>query len=305
MKILRKIIKKAKIFRFIKILFLKINSGNNIYIKIDKYRSLSENGIYSSAVIKALKNQRTFNNFKRSKRYRVVLEHATKDWGAEYLNILKSRNDGILEKALKTVLLSDYVGNPIKFKYDGFREALSPSTLRYVKITSDLINLFGNDLGSVAEIGCGYGGQALINDQLLNVKFTKLFDLPYVNQLVERYLNSYILKGGYQTSLLNKESPNNYDLVLSNYAFSEFPKELQLAYIKKVISNSTKGYMIMNSGNGSKMLDNQLTLNELKNLLPKFQIFEEEPLTSEYNYLIVWGFNQNYPKDYFKIKKVN
>lgn len=82
----------------------------------------------------------------------------------------------------------------------------------------------------VAEIGCGYGGQTLVNDQLLNVKSAGLFDLPFVNKLIDRYLNAHLLKGAYYTTVINKEIPQNYDLVISNYAFSELPKKLQLTY---------------------------------------------------------------------------
>ena len=59
----------------------------------------------------------------------------------------------------------------------------------------------------------------------------KLFDLPKVNKLIERYLNSHLLKGSYKTTTLNQEISEKYDLVISNYAFSELPKSLQIKYI--------------------------------------------------------------------------
>lgn len=108
--------------------------------------------------MQALKDQSSFDNFKRNYDYRKILEHVSEEQGAQYLKILQSRNDGILEAGLSSVLLSDNVGNPIKFKYQGFNYKLSPTTLRYLKVTSDLKILFGENLVNIAEIGCGYGG---------------------------------------------------------------------------------------------------------------------------------------------------
>lgn len=282
-----------------------IGFNKKVFINKKGLRADSDNGRYVSAVLKVLNNQRLFNNFKRSYRYRQILEHVSKGQGSEYLKILMERNDGILEKGLGSVLITDNVGNPIKYKYEGFSNQLSPTTLRYLKVSSDLLHLFGADLGKVAEIGCGYGGQALVNDELLNVKFAKLFDLPYVNQLIDRYLNCYLLKGSYITTLINNEMADNYDLVISNYAFSELPKKLQLTYIDKVLSQSKRGYLTMNSGLGGHRSRGKLTHEELLELLPEFQLIREEPLTSTNNYIIAWGFDKDLLDKYFKTISLN
>lgn len=294
--------------KFIKSLILKaLRAGirKKIFSNSKEYRSASDNGRYGSAILHALKNQKAFENFKRNYSYREILEHVTREQGFEYLKILQTRNDGLLEKALNTVLVNDQIGNPIKFNYPNFSSPLSPTTLRYVKVASDLKVLFGENLENVAEIGCGYGGQALANDQLLNVKRVKLFDLPFVNELTDRYLNSQLLNGSYNTTTINKETESKYDLVISNYAFSELPKKLQMTYIKKVVSKSDKGYLTMNTGLNKEKSNSKLSIDELRNLLPQFEIFEEEPLTSSQNYLIVWGNEKSKVLDYFKFKKID
>ena len=222
--------------------------------------------------------------------------------GKEYLRILESRTDGILEAAIDTVLSSDNIGNPIKFKYENYSKPLSPSTLRYLKVASDLKILFGSDLGEVVEIGCGYGGQTLVNDQLLNVKSASLLDLPFVNNLINRYLNNHLLKGAYHTNVINNLIPKYYDLAISNYAFSELPKKLQLVYIEKVLSKAKRGYITMNSGLGNKRSNGKLSLDELRNLLPKFLVIEEEPYIKEENYLIVWGCSKKLLENNFTIR---
>lgn len=158
---------------------------------------------------------------------------------------------------------------------------MSPTTLRYLKVASDLKILFGPNLGNVAEIGCGYGGQTIVNDQLLNISTARLFDLTIVNKLIDRYLNTHLLKGAFVTTVINKEVPRNYDLVISNYSFSELPKKLQLTYIKKVLLRAKSGYLTMNSGMANARSIGKLSLNELRELLPDFTLIEEEPLTGE------------------------
>lgn len=281
--------------------YLRLSLRAKIFAHSKKFRSDSENGNYASAIMCALKNQKSFDNFKRSYAYRDILEHVSEDQGKDYLKILETRKDDILYSAIDTVLTSDEVGNPIKFNYEGYSQPLSPTTLRYLKVASDLKILFGANLGNVAEIGCGYGGQTLVNDQLLNVTSAHLFDLPFVNKLIDRYLNAHLLNGAYHTTVINKEAPRNYDLVISNYAFSELPKKLQLVYIDKVLSKAKRGYLTMNSGLANSRTLGKLSIDELKKLLPKFMVIEEEPLTADQNYIIIWGHSNDALENNFKI----
>lgn len=108
----------------------------------------------------AIASYKHFKNFKRDKSYNKILEHVSEREGAEYLAILRRRNDGILELARDTLLKSDEIGNPRKYDY-GTGSLLSPTTLRYLKVASDLKLLFGElDGRKLAEIGGGYGGSA-------------------------------------------------------------------------------------------------------------------------------------------------
>ena len=278
---------------------------NKLFVQAERYRSDSENGTYAFAVLDALRSQKKFDNFKTNKAYRSILEHVSEDQGAAYLEILRTRNDGMLEMGLSTVLKSDYIGNPIKYNYTGVSIPLSPTTLRYLKVTSDLKTLFGIKLGNVAEIGGGYGGQTLVNDQLLSVDQVKIFDLTIVNKLIDRYLNSHLMNGAFKTTFINNEKPCDYDLVISNYAFSELPTDVQKVYIRKVLSKSLRGYLTMNSGLGCPRSRGKLSLSELRDELPNFEVFEESPLTSDYNYIICWGHKMQQSNTSFTKKQID
>ena len=106
-------------------------------------------------------------------------------------------------------------------------------------------------------------------------------------------MNYFLLRGSYQTTFINKEVPSNYDLVISNYAFSELPKDLQTVYIDKVLKKSKRGYLTMNSGWGGHFSDGKLSAIELLNQLPNIKFLEEYPLTYKYNYIVVWGLEND------------
>ena len=208
------------------------------------------------------------------------------------MGIVKKQNPQFLDDATLTGLRkNDDIGNPIKHSYPSVGE-ISPTTLRYIKVASDIQVLFGNNLGDhVVEIGCGYGGQMLVLDQLFEIPRYTMFDVPLVCQLISKYVESYVINGSYRVTTLNKYQPSKVDLAISNYAFSELPKHLQLMYVGKILSNSSKGYLTMNSGRGGSLdaTFDKMSLEELREVLPEFEIIEEDPLTAPFNYVIVWG----------------
>lgn len=259
------------------------------FVCAENLRSASEDGLYVKAVENAVKNYKAFRSFKSNPYYQRVLEHVTFDQGQSYLEILKNDSPEILDK-ISLLKLNDLIGNPKKFEYELIGE-ISPTTLRYAKVASDLKLLFGSlDNFSIVEIGCGYGGQMLVIDQIFNIKKYLLFDLPPVLNLIQKYLESHLLNSSYETSTLNQHhNMRDFDLVISNYAFSELPSPLQIKYIEKVLSKSKRGYLTMNSGLGNNALSNPLKIDDLKKYLPNIEIIEEKPLTGSDNYIICWG----------------
>ena len=260
------------------------------YIGTDLNRSESDNGAYVSFVQSAVADYKCFTTFKRHPSYTEILEHASQAEGRTYLDIIKSESPDFiaLGDAFK---VNDLVGTPATFNYDGIG-AISPSTLRYMKVASDIRKLFGDNIGqTIAEIGVGYGGQLLINDRIFKMARYDLFDLPPVLSLASRYLESHILNCSYRTMTLNQHAGDeHYDFVISNYAFSELPSKLQLKYIEKIISRSARGYLTMNSGlANSAFQSDKLSIDELKARLPAFEVLAERPLTHPGNYIIVWG----------------
>lgn len=253
-------------------------------------RSESDDGDYIAAVTTAVNNYEAFTKFKQDPRYTTILEHANAQQGNACLEIIMTESPELMYQ-MDDFKDNDIEGGTTTVQYE-FVGAISPTTLRYIKVASDIKKIFGNfSFEKIAEIGVGYGGQLLINDKIFKFKEYHLFDLPPVLNLAEKYLECHNLNNSYKTTTLNQHSGDiYYDLSISNYAFSELPSKLQMKYIEKIFSKSLRGYLTMNSGlSNSAFQNDKLSLQELKKCLPKFEVIEERPLTHPGNYIIIWG----------------
>ena len=162
-----------------------------------------------------------------------------------------------------------------------------------MNVLSNLESLFAfKKIGKIVEIGIGYGGQTLIIDQYFpKIEFT-LLDLAPVLELSKKYLNSFNLNGSFINKTLNEHDYNTqYDLVISNYAFSELPKETQILYLNKILTKSSRGFLVMNSGSPlqKNINENQLNYIDIKKYIPLAEFLPEIPKTSESNYILIWG----------------
>lgn len=267
----------------------RIGPGGDREAADPSHRSSSDDGRYTVFCDRAAGSSRAFRSFRRHPDYVPILEHVTLELGQAYLETLLRWAPHVLER-INDFKVNDLVGEPITHAYEGIGR-ISPTTLRYLKVAADLEACFDwSATTAVAEIGVGYGGQLLCADRLLPFRSWTLFDLPPVLRLAARYLESHLLRGSYRATTLNQSPPTSFDLVVSNYAFSELPSVVQLGYLHKIISQTRCGYLTMNSGQaGNPFSDGHLTLDVLKHKLPPCEVFNEFPQSSSNNYVILWG----------------
>jgi len=138
--------------------------------------------------------------------------------------------------------------------------------------------------GDLVEIGVGYGGQCRIID-LLGVgelhSYT-LLDVHVVVDLAEKYLKHFPIT----CKLLRSDVWfAEYDLVISNYAFSELDRETQEFYLP-VLQRSERGYITYNNVSPAEF--NSLSVEEICDATGG-HVIPEVPLTHEGNCIIVWG----------------
>jgi putative sugar O-methyltransferase len=266
------------------------------FVGAEDNRSVSDDGAYVEFVESALRDYSVFARFKQSPVYQKILEHVSPELGMEYLRIVAQENPALVQEIHK-FKINDLVGGAAPFDYP-LVGLVSPSTLRYMKVASDLQLLFGDLKGArIAEIGVGYGGQLLVLDQVWRFHSYDLFDLPPVTELAARYLESHILNGAYRKCTLNQTAGDvEYDLVISNYAFSELPSHLQLKYVEKILAKSKRGYLTMNSGlPNSPIVGDYLSVEQMRGMLPPFEISPERPASAANNYILTWGATRPSP----------
>jgi len=273
---------KALLYRFHNYFII-----NRSYNSIGFLRSWSDNGTYIKVVREFLINEKKFNKFKRNQFYQNILEHVSYEQGEDYLKIINVDNKNIIND-INDYKFNDLIGSPIKYKYPKIGE-ISPTTLRYLKVASDIKKYFKNIGYNFVEIGGGYGGQYLILDKIFDITSYTILDLSDVNKLIEKYVEQFVTNSFYKATTLNQlDNKQSFDFIISNYGFSELPSKLQKVYLNKVIKKSKRGYMTMNSGLVKSDSNNNLLLEDLKLHLPNLKIIKEEPLTAKDNYIIIW-----------------
>ena len=284
---------KAIFYRFLRFVLRLMNNVAllvvNRFSNGSRLKSDSQKTNYEASVVKIISNDIRFNNFRRNFSYSEIVENVTYFQGLAYINRIKQLDLGNFDYKAKHQ--NDSIGNPILFKYPEFGK-ISPTTLRYISVALEIKNRFGSDLtGDFVEIGGGYGGQISILADYFRINSYGVYDLCDVQNLIKKYLDSINKIKDVEFLNLETSKPKEWDLVISNYAFSELPRKLQEIYIDKVLLKSQRGYLIMNSGreNFTNRSVGKLNLKELQDLLPSFEVLEEMPKTGPDNYVIIWG----------------
>lgn len=264
------------------------NFLNRRMLEMKMSTSLSDNQQYPDFCLKASNDYKIFNNFRANPVYNTILEHGALQQGMEYL--AEAGKNPELLKQMEKFKENDAWGGPVTYEFPPYGK-VSPSTLRYVKVLGDLISSFGNmNELRIAEIGVGYGGQCRIINSFFNPASYLLVDIKPALLLAQRYLDNFILPSQVDFKTMNELGAASYDLVISNYAFTELPRAIQVIYLKKIILNSRNGYITYNEITPPHF--KSFNRKELLEIIPNSKIIEEIPLTYSNNCIIVWGTRQ-------------
>lgn len=247
--------------------------------------SLTDNGQYPAFCYNAATDDDIFSTFRTNKVYTNVLEHVDYETGAKYLAQIILERD--VFSRIDNLKENDKFGGSVRVNYPEV-SGISPSTLRYIKILTDLKRLFGSLCGlEICEIGVGYGGQCRIIEDYYDVKSYTLVDIPSALMLCRKYLNCFASLPKNEFLLPDDIIPRKFDLVISNYAFTELRREIQDQYLQDIILNSSRGYIIYNEITPAEF--HSYKKDELLRIIPKAHIIPENPLTNPKNCIIVWG----------------
>ena len=243
--------------------------------RLRRQTSVSDTPAYTKLCAAAASEPDVFATFKRHPAYRKVLEHVSCEHGAEYLEIALDQTPAIADR-LDSFRLNDKLGSPHECSYGSYGD-FSPTTLRYVKVLSDLQAMFGPLAGMrIVEVGVGYGGQCFVTYTGGGYSSYTLVDLPPVLRLATRYLEALGVPD------VELEPHGKFDLVVSNYAFSECTRRVQERYLTRLLMPTPRGYLTCNFRDG-------LGRDELADRVPGSRWMAERPLTAKKNAILVWG----------------
>ncbi len=254
--------------------------------------STTDDNLYPEFCAQAAQNEALFSQFKRHPIYVSVLEHVTFEQGRKYLDEIKRQTPELLDQ-IDLFKKNDQIGNPKTYFYKE-TGMISPTTLRYLKIASDLKKQFGNlDHFSIIEIGGGYGGQCKIIADLFHFKKYTIIDLEGPLLLTQRFLHEMNVRNVEFATPDESTFQETFDLVISNYAFSECTFQTQKYYIEHILSHSKRGYLTcnvvpLNRPQGFLYAIKPTILDQLTRYQIPWEEHAENPQTHPCNYLIIW-----------------
>jgi hypothetical protein len=197
-------------------------------------------------------------DFKTNRDYCAILEHCNgldaEKYFIEIRNRFKTFYDSNIDYIRNICELNDKYGKTNKYYLKNFMNC-SPSNLRYLLHTllflEDMKKYKLNNI-DIIEIGGGYGGLCLFVHKIaplyeININSYTIFDLLEPSLLQKKYLNALNIPHVNCCQLDNFDNIKNDSILISNYAFSEISKELQMKYIDEIINPYTKfGFLTWN-----------------------------------------------------------
>ena len=212
-------------------------------------------------------------NFKRSRGFSKIVGNDLRreSVARSFMNYL-SVNFPELISRVDLFKTNDTYGAP--YIYNLYGVDISPGTLRYMKVLSDVIHF---EPQSVVEIGSGYGGQALVITKWFEDAQYTLIDLSEPLSLAKRYLDQTCPEGKFVYFSTDDIEVRSYDLVISDYCLSEFDEEGVDFYVNHVIKHCKYGYFSVNVPEGERR---NYLLTRLWEVFDEVKVKDEYPKTS-------------------------
>ena len=235
---------------------------------------------YLDSCNEAFTDDSKFSVFKKDPRYTNILEHSSYDESLIYISMLEKDKKKVIDK-INLLKENDIYGSPDLRDYNLWENnhTLSPSTIRYIKNSVDIINYFGNGIKTIAEIGGGYGGLCKTMSCFYDFDKYYIFDLPEVNNLSSKYLSMFNLSERTVSDVLDNANLSKIDLLISNYAFSELSRDVQKKYIDNVIKKAKYFYIIDNHFSTNLYQTPGFTYDELALELSDYDIVVEDEIS--------------------------
>ncbi len=252
--------------------------------------SASDNGSYPAFCRIAAQDSSVFNSFRSNDTYQQILEHFDFDAGLRFLEVIELKYPRLLTH-LERYAIADRVGGATRHTFKGYGR-FSASTIRYICHLGNILEHFPDLAGmNIIEVGGGYGGLASIICTHANIKSYTIVDLPDVMRLANRWLSETLppetkAKIGFWNQSTRTET-KQWDLFVSNFAFTECSPAVQDCYIDTIIKRSSAGFILYNFR--AESYHPSILLTKLQRATSQVRCYDECPLTCPTNMLIVFA----------------
>ncbi|HUA52777.1 MAG TPA: putative sugar O-methyltransferase [Candidatus Sulfotelmatobacter sp.] len=261
--------------------------------------SISDYPGYTEFCRRAAEDDGCFAGFREDPVYSAVVTSQLHYRGRDYFEMLEAR--GFDPGFFAAVRDHDRIGGATLASF-GAAGDLAPQTMRYVKVLSDLEQLFGSlDGASIIEIGGGFGGQCAVIAKRFGFARYTIVDLREPLMLARRYLDALAIPNVAYELLEALPINARYDLVISCYGLSELARPFQVMHLQRVLLRARAGYLLWNNEGMKPHRDWQeaflggemIYCDELLPLLPGARLADESWLALEDRQLdarlILWG----------------
>lgn len=201
--------------------------------------------------------------FKSNRFYIDILEHVSYQHGEEYIKLIIDEFGLNKTEIEEFCHLNDAIGKPNKFLMQSIGVECSTTSLRYIYHAHLILKYIKETCSSskpldIVEVGGGYGGLCLAmhffsRKRDVNINSYSIIDLPDVIKLQERYLSNPIFTGTlgnvkfHDATLFGEDIETSDMFFISNYAYSEIPKDLRLGYNTHLILPKVAcGFLVWN-----------------------------------------------------------
>lgn len=245
---------------------------------------------YLDDCISSYSDDKIFENFKKLKGYRIILEGGPKNLFDTFLDHIDNSSDpDLFFNNLEKFRINDSVGNPDIYEESRIGE-FSGTTLKYAFNAIEIINFIKNHgagidkVKKIVEIGGGYGGLCLILSGFIEFDSYTLIDLPEVCRLIEKYLSKFPhLEGKVNTiscNDLNESTFDEIDFAIAISSLGECNLDTQLKYFSTIIKKSSLSYIVRNLDSWERFGEHKETINSLDDT---FLVDDTERVEPEYS----------------------
>lgn len=255
------------------------------------FTQLTDNEAFRHICHWAALSPEIFSQFKRDPIYTLFCENLTEEQGKEVHSYLKTNAPQLLRtEEIEKFRLQDNIGNPTTYTFETIGE-FSPSTLFAIKVAHDLEKHFGSlNHFKVVEIGAHHGTQCkILKDLFPDVEYT-IVDLPEALELSKKVLETLGISS-VRFLTPNQLVPEQVDLVLSNYAFTESNARLQQRYFTHLFRQAKRGYLTCNffpKHFRVKPWKKEELLKKFDKTLARIELLPEIPQTGQENFVLIW-----------------